>query len=103
MRNRHESIKVGALVLLLTVVGIAGGAWTDEVAAQERLMLPRPAAAAEVNVNGFDGLGKDMLIAVGTLQFLGLVMFEAMAFVRRRSQQRPAAPLAFADQTRQAA
>ena len=84
MRNRRESIRVGALILLLTVVGVAGGAWTGTAAAQERLMLSRTPAAADANA-GVPG-GKDMLIAVGTLQFIGLFVFEAMAFVRRRSQ-----------------
>jgi hypothetical protein len=93
MRNRRESIRVGALVALLTVVGMAGGAWTESAAAQERLMLSRTPAAADVNA-GLPG-GKELLIAVGTLQFLGLIVFEAMAFMRRRSQPRMAAPLAW--------
>lgn len=95
MRNRHgrESMKVGALVLLLAVVGVAGGTWTGEAAAQERLMLSRTPATVDVQA-GTPG-GKDILIAIGTLQFLGLVVFEAMAYVRRRTQVRPSAPLAW--------
>ena len=84
MGNRRESIRVTALVLLLTVVGVAGGAWTDEVSAQERLVLSRPPVAVEASM-GLPG-GSDVLIAVGTLQFLGIMMFEAMAWVRRRNQ-----------------
>lgn len=95
MRNRHgrESMRVGALVLLLTVVGVAGGAWTGEAAAQERLVLSRTPPA--VDVNGSMPGGRDMLMAIGALQFLGLVFFEAMAYVRRRTRVRPAASLAW--------
>jgi hypothetical protein len=95
-RNRRESLRVGALVLLLTVVGVAGGAWTGEAAAQERMVvLSRTPARAQANA-GLPG-GKDMLIAVGTLQFLGLVVFEATAYMRRRQQRRRVviAPLVF--------
>jgi hypothetical protein len=85
MGNRRESMRVGALVLLLTVVGVAGGAWTDKAFAQERLMLSRtPAPVAVASAPGT----KDILIAIGTLQFLGLVVFEAMAYMRRRTQTR---------------
>jgi hypothetical protein len=85
-RRRRESMRVGALVLLLTVVGVAGGAWTDEAAAQERLMLSRTPPAVDVD-DGVPG-GRDMLIAVSALQFLGLIVVEATAYMRRRTHTR---------------
>ena len=93
MSNRRESIRVAALVILLTVVGVAGGgAWTD-VSAQERLVLSRPAAVAQPGT-GLPG-GNDLLIALGTLQLLGVLVFEIAAFVRRRTGRRPVTPPLF--------
>ena len=90
MSNRRESIRVTALVLLLTVVGVAGTSWTEEASAQDRLMLSRPPVVTEANT-GFPA-GTDVLMAVGSLQLIGVLVFELTAFARRRSAHRPVTP-----------
>jgi hypothetical protein len=91
MSTRRESIHVTALVLLLLVVGVSGASWTDDVSAQERAVLSRPPMQADAPIPG----GTDVLIAIGTLQLVGVLVFEMMAYARRRSLQRPATPPLF--------
>jgi len=92
MSNRRESIRVTALVLLLTVVGVVGASWTDEVSAQERLVLSRPPVVVEASTGIALPGGNDFLIAVGTLQLMGVLIFEVAAYARRRTARKAVTP-----------
>ncbi len=93
MSNRRESIRVTALVLLLSVVGVVGASWTDEASAQERLVLSRPPVVVEAST-GLPG-GNDLLVAMGTLSLLGVLVFEVAAFARRRTARKAITPPLF--------
>lgn len=89
MSNRRERIRVTALFLLLSVVGVGGASWT-EVSAQERMVLSRPPVVVDASI----GLpsARDVVLAVGTLQLLGVLIFEAMTWARRRPGRRAITP-----------
>ena len=95
MSNRRESIRVTALVLLLSVVGVVGASWTDQVSAQERLVLSRPPVVVEASTAFAVPGGSDFLIAVGTLQLIGVLVFELAAYARRRTARRTVTPPLF--------
>ena len=90
MSNRREAIRVTALVLLLSVVGVVGASWTDEASAQERFVLLRPPVVVEAST-GLPG-GNDLLVAMGTLSLLGVLVFEIAGFARRRARVRAVTP-----------
>jgi hypothetical protein len=92
MSNRREAIGVTALVLLLSVVGVVGTSWTDEASAQERLVLSRPPVVVEAGTAIALPGGDNVLVAVGTLQLLGILAFEVAAYVRRRTARRAVTP-----------
>jgi hypothetical protein len=88
MSSRLDSLRIATLVAFLTVVGVAGSS-TGEAVAQETAVLARArAAATTVTVPR----GADILIAIGSLQLIGVLMFEGIAFLRRRSERRGATP-----------
>jgi hypothetical protein len=78
-----ETFRIVALVLLLTVVGLAGDIESHQVMAQERFA----GAVATTTVHEVMP-GNDVLVAVGTLQLLGVIVFEAWAYSRRRMPRR---------------
>lgn len=91
MSSNRESIRVAALVLLLFVAGAAGTTWTDGVMAQER----RASSAAVANSATDTSHGSQVLIAVGTLQLVGVLSFELLAFGRRRKEGSSVTPARF--------
>jgi hypothetical protein len=78
MSSQLDSLRIAALVAFLTVVGVMGSSWTGE-------------AASATTVMNHGGI--DVLIAVGSLQLLGVLTFEGMALVRRRSERRAVIPV----------
>lgn len=90
MSSNRESFCVAALVLLLFVAGAAGASWNDEVMAQEPHVSLAAIAGPVTDTSG----GSDVLIAVGTLQIVGVVSFEVLALARRKrgSAATPSSP-----------